>query len=119
VTLMLDPISGERSHPESSTVSETARPPHQEAAPKARHVDAALHGTGLPQAPVAGAAGARVTLSVDAQLRETIIKVVDPETGKVIRQIPAEERLRMQRAYEEEQHRQAAGQGGTGKGEIA
>ena len=42
---------------------------------------------------------ARVTMSVDAQLREVIVKVVDPESGEVVRQIPAEERLRQQRAY--------------------
>ena len=55
--------------------------------------------TGKSPAPPPVISDARVTISVDAQLREVIVKVVDPESGDVVRQIPAEERVRQQRAY--------------------
>ena len=57
--------------------------------------------------------GARVSLSVDMQLREAIIRVVDSDTGEVIRQIPSEELLKQRRAYQESQ-RQTPSEGNTG-----
>ena len=81
--------------------------------PAGRAKDAVVHEEGTPQpfeahpvpaamkspAPPPVISNARVTISVDAQLREVIVKVVNPESGDVVRQIPDEERIRRQRAY--------------------
>ncbi len=39
--------------------------------------------------------GVKISFSVDASLKKTIIKVIDVETQKVIRQIPSEEVLKV------------------------
>ena len=60
-----------------------------------------------------------MTFSVDTQLRQAIIKVIDPESGKVIRQIPQESRLRMQRAYLEEQSKHGTEPAKVEKSDVA
>ena len=41
-----------------------------------------------------------VQLSLDAQSGKAIVRVVDPETGQVVRQIPTEEVLELRRAFD-------------------
>jgi len=72
--------------------------------PDTKSVQVEAPETTAKQPPSASMSNARVTISVDAQLREAIVKVVDPKTGEVLRQIPPEERLRQQRAYLDAQH---------------
>lgn len=51
---------------------------------------------------------AQITFAIDAQLREAIIKIVDPKTKEVIREIPSKEAQRVSRAYLQAQHEHAA-----------
>jgi flagellar protein FlaG len=41
-----------------------------------------------------------VQLSLDSQSGKAIVRVVDPETGQVVRQIPTEEVLELRRAFD-------------------
>ncbi len=52
---------------------------------------------GSRQEAVIELAQRRILFSVDMLTRRTIIKVVDPETNEVVRQIPPEEALRISR----------------------
>ena len=60
-----------------------------------------------PSKPIDLGPSTAVTFTLDQQLADIIIRVVNEKTGEVLRQIPPEERLRMQRAALEEQKRHA------------
>ncbi|HVP39413.1 MAG TPA: flagellar protein FlaG [Candidatus Saccharimonadales bacterium] len=70
--------------------------------------------SGAPAAPAAAtpSVGTRVSINIDRQLHEAILEVMDPGTGKVLRQIPPEEALRLRRLYLESQKQ--TGSKGTG-----
>jgi hypothetical protein len=84
-----------------------AREPMKLAGPGEGSREAATPAHAGAAAPALPSVGTRVTLSQDAELRQTIIRVTDPESGELIRQIPSEESLRLQHRYLEEAQKQA------------
>jgi len=62
--------------------------------------DAAVHAAAEAIDRAAKALNNSVRLSVDAESGRTIVRVVDAETGQLIRQIPSEELLSLRHALE-------------------
>ena len=56
--------------------------------------------TQAPVRPVVNGLGSGIEISVDKDTGVTIIKVLDVETGKVVRQIPPEEVLTFMRQFD-------------------
>ncbi len=54
--------------------------------------------------PVGPPVSDRVSIEVDRQLSLSILRITDPETGEVLRQIPSAEAVQRRRAYQ--QHHQ-------------
>lgn len=115
---MLNPIHGPAEVPESPRAHDTTAASMDAAArrevPKGSGSGAAhasVKELAPEPAPELKLSSAQVTFSVDAQLREMIIKVSDAESGKVIREIPSEQIQKVKRAYVEEMKRAEARQG--------
>ncbi|MBI5837348.1 MAG: flagellar protein FlaG [Candidatus Eisenbacteria bacterium] len=98
-----EPASGDGTH-DAGTTRAPVRPHVMGQAPE-----------GGEKQPGPTPVGTRVMFSVDQQLRETIIRVVDKDSGDVLRQIPTDEALRIRRAYAKEQEKEPD----TGEGGVA
>ena len=106
----MNPIKGALEGVEFSRDPESAleagKPRHAAPAPAAPVQGGATAAASQPE--VAEPIPAQITFEVDSQLREAIIKIVDPKSHDVIREIPSEEAQRVARAYLETQHEHAA-----------
>jgi flagellar protein FlaG len=83
--------------PSGESVAARQQPPGQHQ----QHADQSSLGhsvaQGSRQEAVIELAQRQIHFAVDTETRRTIIKVVDPETNEVVRQIPPEEALRISR----------------------
>ena len=75
--------------PRSSRIEETTAPTRQAVDQAARHIEDFVRSVGRS-----------LDFSVDASTGHSVLRVIDPQSGEVIRQLPAEETLRIARSID-------------------
>jgi uncharacterized FlaG/YvyC family protein len=117
---VVDPVKQQVHRPTGPEHAAPTEPEKKKQLERAQAPLAKAAGDGKPDGNQVAAApsemGARVVLSVDLQLKETIIRVVDPQTGETLRQIPPDEVLRQRRAYQKAQTEPQAPKSGQESG---